>query len=157
MEPYFSTPERIAQLLVEANKWIGTPFADFSAVPGRSGGASCGYMMLAVLEACGHFPVGITLPRVSWRENVGTKESTIERAFDHWARREQLFGMLSADSELMPGDVVGVRLKTALDHVVMVLPQGLSLSIRLRQKATVAHYQETVIARIWRPLDHAAK
>lgn len=154
MHGYFNNPTRLVQLVEEATKWPGTPFADFSAVPGKRGGASCGYMTMAVLEACGHIPSSLKLPRIPWRESLSSEISTVEPAFDALVEAGY-FASIDDLDDVHPGDVLGGQIQRCVDHIALALPGNQALSIRLRQKAQIAQLYGTTIKRIWRPIDHA--
>ena len=156
MTLYFNSIERLAHLEREASKWVGTPFADFSAVPGRQGGVSCGYLAVAILSGCDHFPASKEIPRVAWKHNHGTATSSIEAAFDEWMG-DGLFGEVEPGEPVRPGDVLGIQVKSCVDHVAMVLGGGQAISIRLRGRVQVGRYANAKILRIWRPLEHGSK
>lgn len=158
MDRYFNTFERCEKLYAEALKWVGTPFADYSASPGKTGGVSCGYLAVALLKSCGHFPESTRIPRVSWKHNHGTRSSTIEQAFDQWTEDGLFVSVAPSESlEILVGDVLGIRIKNCVDHIAMQLSHNQIISIRIRGRVQIAHYSPERLTRIWRPINHAAK
>jgi cell wall-associated NlpC family hydrolase len=132
MTPFFSTPERLAALSASAEKWPGTPFVHWGAVPGKDGGASCHCLAAAVLAGAG-FSVPEPMPR-----------ARVTRARQHtgglmlpWLRaRGTLFAEIApiAISSVQPGDLLIANLGDLSEHHCGVALPGEQLIHTLRQK-----------------------
>lgn len=152
MSMYFNSPERILKLREEALKWVGTPFADYSAVPGRDGGVSCGYLVFAVLQASGCCPADLRAPKIGWKDNHGAVDSSILSALVGFLHEGYLLSLHRSDS-LRPGDVIGIRIKSCLDHLALYVGPGEFLSIRIRQRVQLGEYAGLKNYQAWRPLE----
>jgi hypothetical protein len=159
--PFFSTPARLAALTTEAERWIGTPFINYGAVCGKTGGASCHCLAQAILAGAGFF-VDEQLPRVrvTWaRHHTGGLMIPWLRA------RGTIFAEITpmkAES-IWAGDLLVANLNELCENHSGVAVQrngvpGLSVVHTLRGQG--AHYTglgdtafKSVLAAIFRPLD----
>jgi len=120
--PFFSTPERIEALRVEAGRWPGTPFINYGAVAGGAGGASCHCLAAAMLAGAG-WRLGEALPRIP----VNYASQTSDSVMLPWlrARPEKLQEIVPADlASILPGDLIVAKLDLCEHHLGTALPAG---------------------------------
>jgi cell wall-associated NlpC family hydrolase len=110
VNPWFSTPERIARLREVAKSWQGTPYVQSGAVKGS--GASCHRLAGAVLAEAG-FPI----PEVP--ERGGIRMAQYREAMKEWLEGHCESFMPVKLDELRPGDVLLCQI--GIGHIALFL------------------------------------
>lgn len=155
MKPYFQdNQERLARLLHAAGTWMGTPWCANSDAKGEHGGVACHNLPRAILVEVGALPSDF--PKVTG-DPTGTrhkKEGVIEPFMD--GRQE--FQRLKAGESLQPGDVIGIRIYGCVDHMGIVLNEGMFLHVLMHKKTdadftNVPPWQSRILA-AWRPMEN---
>ncbi len=148
VQSWFNTPERIARLDCEYPKWEHTPFRPNSCEPGRNGGVSCQMLTAALLRGAGAADLFAPLAKMNharWND-----WSVVDEAI----RSTDLFVELPAITELvLPGDVLGFRIKKVVHHLAVQLSDGFANVIETRTVARNYLSDATwlqLFERIWR-------
>jgi hypothetical protein len=157
-QPYFSTSERIAQLISVANEWRETPWCANSHALGSRGGVSCHNLPREIFIACGALPEAF--PQVIGDPNGTrhTRQSVMEPFLD--SRSE--FQRLAEGEAFAPGDLLGLRIYHCIDHLGIYLgpiDDGLWFVHVLMHKKTdfdlvnVPPWSQRILA-AWRPIEN---
>jgi cell wall-associated NlpC family hydrolase len=112
---WFNCPERVVRLEFHAAKWIGTPFFSNGNTPGPQGGVSCQKLVAAIYAELG-FQDAI-VPDVRMAHAAFSSESLV----DGFMAGRQDFAMLDAGDEVMPGDLIALRINRISHHLGIVL------------------------------------
>ncbi len=118
MKAWFSSDTRVAALLTEAAKWIGTPFFRNSATPGRNGGVSCQMLANEIYRGVGF--CSLDVPDADMSHAMYRSESLI---IPYMEKRTD-FAPLTLPTELMVGDLLGFKIKQAVHHLgILISPR----------------------------------
>lgn len=107
------TPERVALLTAEAERWRGTPFAANSQSVGL--GVSCHTLAGALYQAAG-FP-DLEIPNVPISHARFSRESIIIP----WFNAREDFVPVDPFGELLPGDVLAFEIGRCVHHLGVLL------------------------------------
>jgi hypothetical protein len=119
MKPYYSTEALQAKLRLEAEAWLGTPFAENCAVRGRQGGVSCERYQVAVHTATGACPP-VELPTLAVEKVRRWHEHYRESVILEWLDLPEIRGRVRRVDEAeepMVGDIAIVKVQQTEHHV----------------------------------------
>lgn len=155
MTPFFSTSPRLEALAAEAARWPGTPFANFGAVAGPDGGASCHCLAGAVLSGSGFAVEQLPRVRVTWgQQNNGGLMLPWLRA-----RGSLFFEITPCEiSALAPGDLLVANLGELCEHHIGLCVPGGSVLHTLRKGGArltgiADPFLKSVLVAIFRPIE----
>lgn len=124
--PYFRNDLRIARLVEAASAWRGTPWCANSEAIGPRGGVACHNLPRALYIACGALPD--TFPRMIG-DPVSTRRARGSVMADFLDSRPE-FSRVGRGSpspplaDLLPGDLLGLRIYRHVDHLGVLLNNG---------------------------------
>jgi hypothetical protein len=125
------TPRQVAA------RWIGTPWRANSDVCGPNGGVSCHLLPRAILVEAGllshDFPKVIGDPHASRHST----HSIIEAFLDARPEFQRLEFSPGSLPPLEPGDLLGFRLRSCIDHLGLVLSGNQFIHVLLHQCTTL--------------------
>ena len=153
MKPYFNNSERHAKLLYHAGLWMGTPWSMNASARGERGGVSCHNLPRAILMECGalpkDFPVIAGRPKDDFHR--GGHHSQIE---EFLAARPEF---IEAQDELMPGDLIGLRIYRTTDHLALVVNDCELIHVLAHTHTCLAPFRippwAQRITKVWRPIE----
>jgi cell wall-associated NlpC family hydrolase len=151
-EPYFNTPEKIAQLQFHAAQWLGTPFMPNAAVKGV--GVSCQQLVGAIYKSTDVFPADFEIPEGPMDWSGAHKNSLVAEFMDAQPGFQTLAFNLQT---FLPGDMLGIKLGGCIHHCGLVVAADGKFIHCLRGSGVVfsslrdASYLSR-IGKIWRPI-----
>lgn len=122
MKLFYQDPDRQAQLVREAESWLGTPFSENAAIKGPAGGVSC-VRFLAACQAAAGACDPLDLPALPveivrhWHHHHAASMIT------DWLARPEVRGRvrrLEPDAEPMTGDMPLLRVGQTEHHLALV-------------------------------------
>lgn len=122
MKPYFSTPERISELRVHADKWLDTPFRDHWRAQGK--GVDCIQLAVAIYTSSGLLN-SFTSPPYSIGAWKGLRESPVAQ----WIDSSPHFEKLAETDTFQPGDLLCFAQGRVAYHLGIYLDEGSQLFI----------------------------
>ena len=138
---WFSDPDRVSALCRAAAGWLGTPWAANSAVRGLEGGVSCHHLPRALLVEVGALPSKFPAPRSDPNATRHGQVSVIEGWLDRCVEFKSIAIPKTMptiqSSELLPGDLLGLRIHRCVDHLGILLRPPLFLHVLRHQRTTV--------------------
>lgn len=112
-KPFFSTPERQHELIVEARSWIGTPFYPHGRI--KLVGVDCVNLAIGIYQAVG--VIGeIKLPSYSVGAGLHLTVSAVAECVMGTGRALSL----PLDAEIQTGDMLGFKFGRVTHHVGVV-------------------------------------
>ena len=129
MKSFFASQERITKLVYVSGLWIGTPWAANSM--SRGFGVSCHNLPLSIYKECGALPKDFVNIKGDPAKMKHATESIIAKFID--ARKE----FVRVDGELMPGDLVGIRIYRHVDHLGLVLPGNSFIHVLVHKNTSI--------------------
>ena len=121
MTPYFSIPERIADLRAAAAAWEGTPFRDHWR--SKKQGVDCIGLAAAIYTECGHL-AEFECPAYTIGAWKGVKESPVLK----WVGNSQRFVGVT-DGTRQPGDLLCFTQGRTVYHIGIYLDEGSQLFV----------------------------
>lgn len=144
---WFNTEERIAELVLEADSWIGTPFAPNSSSKGR--GVSCQKLAGCLYSAC-----GFNLPEVPDASIAQARFSRVSLV-EPWFNGRAEFSRLDPATPILPGDVLGFRIGDIVHHLGVSIEPTRFIHAIEGVGTTLAHVEDATwrsrLVCIWRP------
>jgi cell wall-associated NlpC family hydrolase len=149
---WFNTPDRIAALEREAQRWLGTPFFPNSNTPGPRGGVSCQKLVSEIYRSAGFCDVPV--PEVAMAHARFSRESLMEKFM---ADRPEFTRLPSLGwRSVQPGDLLGFRIYRTVHHMGIALVglrfvhalDGVGTNISSVSDATWS----SRLAVVWRPI-----
>lgn len=142
MNPFFSTPARIAALDAEARSWLGTPFVPHAMVKGA--GTDCVHLVAGIYVACGALfrPDVAGLPAYALNEGSHLRESRIE----NWFASRPDFCEVPA-SGLQPGDALVLNMARVGHHLGLFLGQMEFIHALPQREVTISSLAESFYQR----------
>lgn len=117
--PFYGSPETVAALVAEAQRWIGTPFRYGSCVRGAGGGVDCTHLCYAVHLACGAFaPFEVPSAPLNWHQH---HDESIMLDFLRAPEAAGRLKHIDRDDPTMTGDLAVVRVSRTEHHMGTVL------------------------------------
>lgn len=148
MKVFFASDTRQAKLLIEATRWIGTPFAPHAAI--RGAGVDCVNLCAQLLKACGHAD-DFALPRYVMD---GGKHNATSQLIEYLDSRED-FSHPFAPAQC--GDVLCFKLGRSSHHCGMMLHGKTFIHALYGRKVAFASLADKTFARalfaFYRPVE----
>jgi hypothetical protein len=149
VKPFFSTPERLGRLELEAARWVGTPFSPHAAVCGA--GVDCVNLAAQLLSACGH-ATEFLMPKYVMD---GGKHNRTSQLTDYLNARKDFGQVLEPEPE--PGDVLCFKLGRSSHHCGLMLAGKRFIHALYGRKVAIASLSDRTFARslsaIYRPVE----
>lgn len=151
MNTFFAHPDRIDALVKEAANWIGTPWRENSHIQGE--GVACHNLPREIYIACGAlddtFPVITASPTRSKHDKVGIMRPFLD------SRPEFLALPGIALKDIIPGDLLGLRIYSCVDHLGVALPGSRFLHVLMHSKTCYGQvltppWSQRILS-VWRP------
>ena len=122
MTPFFNSDFRIAQLLREAESWLGTPFWAHSCAKGPNGGVDCVHLVQDILVSCGAMERQ-TLPAFPMDWGDHRSESAGLGVFTNDPYFVSHFEALRfPEKPVRPGDILCFKHGACVHHIGLMLP-----------------------------------
>lgn len=119
---FFNSDIRQAQLLREAESWLGTPFWAHSCAKGLSGGVDCVHLVQDILVSCGAMERQ-QLPAFPMDWGDHRSESAVLGVFTGNQYFKDHFLPLSyPGNQAAPGDILCFKHGVCVHHIGLVLP-----------------------------------
>lgn len=119
---FYGTPENQIRLLHEADKWVGTPFRENSAVKGAGGGVSCHNLVAEIYFQTGFLARFIVPTGSARRLRNGPSGAMLEYINQNLAGSFSV--IVPQIEEAITGDLIFMRDASEVCHLGIALPQG---------------------------------
>lgn len=129
MKPFFTGDERLMKLVYVAGTWVGTRWAANSHAKGC--GVACHNLPVAIYKECGALPNDFPWMIGDPAKDKHAKESRMAKVID--SRSE----FTRVDGELMPGDLIGIRVYRVIDHLGLVLPNNTWIHVMMHKNTSI--------------------
>jgi cell wall-associated NlpC family hydrolase len=137
---WYYLPERIAALQSSASRWIGTPFRENSAVPGKGGGVSCHNLVASLYFDSGCWE-RFEVPRGRTRAITNRNASEFLAAFD--AATSSRLDIIQLDEPVLPGDSLVISDSRGIRHLGVALSAHAMLHVTTVSGVIISPLAET--------------
>lgn len=162
MTPYFSNPDRVADLASTASAWEGTPFHPNGCVVGV--GVSCQKLVGALMSGCGIEMGSVPDGPMDWQGGPSLIEDHMDVALA--ARFITIFGASvgggspigCADVPIfLPGDIVGFRVGSSVKHVGIMVDAERFIHVMRHSSVSIVQLCDPTwigrLSRVWRAIE----
>lgn len=122
MKPFFDSQEKLDQLWIEAESWLGTPFFQGSHAKGPGGGVDCINLVQELCLSQGIYQTRVAFPRYRLDQGNHAKESVILNYFKNDPQLKNVFKEITTD-QTQPGDIIGFTIGRVVDHLGMMITE----------------------------------